>query len=184
MAGKIKGCKSYPTKLVVKAAQGGIMTKPQPTSTAGVQPYQMPVQATNTLAQQRAQAAKDNYASMASDYMARAQARRSAPAAAAPAPYQKMDLAALQAKYGINQPKPAAAPRAAAARTPREGPAQGSAASRNTKYDTYSTKADTKARAMSYGPPTKQQAGYSGVKDMFDGGGPRASGNKSGNKKK
>lgn len=177
---KIKGCKSYPTKLVVKAAQGGIMTKPQPTSTAGVQPYAMPVQATNTLAQQRAQTAKDNYASMASDYMARAQARRSAPAAPAAAPYQKMDLAALQAKYGINQPKPAAAPRAASAPTPRDGPAQGSAASRNTKYDTYSTKADTTARAMSYGPQPKQK-GYTGLKDMVDGGGPGAS---KGNKKK
>ena len=64
----------------------------------------------------------------------------------------------------------------------RSGPAQGSASSRNTKYDTYSTKADTKARAKASGPPTRQQAGYSGVKDMFDGGGPRASSAKKGKK--
>jgi hypothetical protein len=66
-------------------------------------------------------------------------------------------------------------------RDPNE-PRQGSASSRNTKYDTYSTKADTAARAKSAGPPTRQQAGYSGVKDMFDGGGPRASGAKKGKK--
>jgi len=64
----------------------------------------------------------------------------------------------------------------------RKGPLQGSAASRNTKFDTYSTKADTAARAKSAGPPTRQQAGYSGVRDMFDGGGPRASGAKKGKK--
>ena len=64
----------------------------------------------------------------------------------------------------------------------REGGPQGSAASRNTKYDTYSTKADTAARAKASGPPTRQQAGYSGVRDMFDGGGPRASGAKKGKK--
>jgi hypothetical protein len=66
-------------------------------------------------------------------------------------------------------------------RDPNE-PRQGSASSRNTKFDTYSTKADTAARAKSAGPPTRQQAGYSGVKDMFDGGGPRASGAKRGRK--
>ncbi len=64
----------------------------------------------------------------------------------------------------------------------RDGPAQGSAASRNTKYDTYSTKADKAARAKPAGPPTRQQAGYSGVRDMFDGGGPRASSAKKGTK--
>lgn len=64
----------------------------------------------------------------------------------------------------------------------REGPPQGSGASRNTKFDTYSTKADTAARAKASGPPTRQQAGYSGVRDMFDGGGPRASGAKKGKK--
>ena len=55
---------------------------------------------------------------------------------------------------------------------------QGSASSRNTKYDTYSTKADTTARAMSYGPQQKQ-GGYKSVKDavkdVFDGGGLGAS---------
>ena len=56
----------------------------------------------------------------------------------------------------------------------REGPPQGSASSRNTKFDTYSTKADTKARAMSYGPQPKSK-GFTSVKDMFDGGGPGAS---------
>ena len=64
----------------------------------------------------------------------------------------------------------------------REGPPQGSASSRNTKFDTYSTKADTAARAKASGPPTRQQAGYSSVRDMFDGGGPRASGAKKGKK--
>jgi hypothetical protein len=49
-------------------------------------------------------------------------------------------------------------------------PLQGSASSRNTKFDTYSTKADTKDRAMSYGPQPKAK-GYTGLKDMFDGGG-------------
>jgi hypothetical protein len=49
-------------------------------------------------------------------------------------------------------------------RDPNE-PRQGSASSRNTSFDTYSTKADTKARAMSYGPqprsgpPSKPSAG-------------------------
>jgi hypothetical protein len=64
----------------------------------------------------------------------------------------------------------------------REGGAQGSAASRNTKFDTYSTPAAAAARAKTAGPPTRQQAGYSGVKDMFDGGGPRASSAKKGKK--
>lgn len=41
-------------------------------------------------------------------------------------------------------------------------PAQGSASSRNTKYDTYSTKADTTARSMSYGP--QPRAGTTGRK--------------------
>lgn len=41
--------------------------------------------------------------------------------------------------------------RAPVYRDPNE-PRQGSASSRNTSFDTYSTKADTKARAMSYGP--------------------------------
>ena len=53
-------------------------------------------------------------------------------------------------------------------------PLQGSAASRNTKYDTYSTAAAQKDRAMSYGPQPKQQ-GFTSVRDMFDGGGPGAS---------
>ena len=74
-----------------------------------------------------------------------------------------------------------AAPMAAPRRDPNE-PRQGSASSRNTKFDTYSTKADTAARAKASGPPTRQQAGYSGVRDMFDGGGPRASGAKKGKK--
>jgi hypothetical protein len=64
----------------------------------------------------------------------------------------------------------------------REGGPQGSAASRNTKFDTYSTPAAAAARAKPAGPPTRQQAGYSGVKDMFDGGGPRASSAKKGKK--
>jgi hypothetical protein len=42
-------------------------------------------------------------------------------------------------------------------RDPNE-PRQGSASSRNTKYDTYSTAADTKARAMSYGPQPRSGA--------------------------
>lgn len=46
-------------------------------------------------------------------------------------------------------------------RDPNE-PRQGSASSRNTKYDTYSTPADTKARAMSYGP--QPRAGTTGRK--------------------
>ena len=53
-------------------------------------------------------------------------------------------------------------------------PAQGSSASRSTKYDTYSTAAAQKDRAMSYGPQPKQQ-GFTSVRDMFDGGGPGAS---------
>jgi len=64
----------------------------------------------------------------------------------------------------------------------REGPPQGSGASR----DYGSTAADRIAqgggRATASGPPTRQQAGYSGVRDMFDGGGPRASGAKKGKK--
>jgi len=63
----------------------------------------------------------------------------------------------------------------------REGPPQGSGASR----DYGSTAADRiaqAARSKSAGPPTRQQAGYSGVRDMFDGGGPRASGAKKGKK--
>ena len=56
----------------------------------------------------------------------------------------------------------------------REGPPQGSAASRNTSFDTYSTQASQKDRAMSYGPQPKQQ-GFTSVRDMFDGGGPGAS---------
>lgn len=47
---------------------------------------------------------------------------------------------------------------------------QGSGASRNTSFDTYSTPASQKERAMSYGPQQKQQ-GFTSVKDMFDGGG-------------
>jgi hypothetical protein len=63
----------------------------------------------------------------------------------------------------------------------REGPPQGSGASR----DYGGTAADRiaqAARSNSVGPPTRQQAGYSGVKDMFDGGGPRASSAKRGKK--
>jgi hypothetical protein len=51
----------------------------------------------------------------------------------------------------------------------REAP-QGSAASRNTKFDTPS-------KAKASGPATRQQSGYSGVRDMLNGGGPRASRN-------
>ena len=64
----------------------------------------------------------------------------------------------------------------------RDGQPQGSGASR----DYGSTAADRIAqgggRATVSGPPTRQQAGYSGVRDMFDGGGPRASGAKKGKK--
>jgi hypothetical protein len=42
-------------------------------------------------------------------------------------------------------------------RDPNE-PRQGSASSRNTSFDTYSTAADTKARAMSYGPQPRSGA--------------------------
>ena len=56
----------------------------------------------------------------------------------------------------------------------REGPPQGSASSRNTSFDTYSTEAAQKDRAMSYGPQPKSQ-GFTSVRDMFDGGGPGAS---------
>lgn len=173
MAGKIKGCTHYPTKLVTKAATGGIMTVPQQPTNPGVEPYKMPAPAANTQAQQRAQLAKDNYASIASQYMSKAAARRAAPAAAAAPAYQKTDIEALKAKYGLNPP-PAPAARAAAqpaGQAQREGPPQGSAASRNTKWDTYNSPADTKARAMSYGPQPKPK-GFTGLRDMVNGGGP------------
>jgi hypothetical protein len=54
-------------------------------------------------------------------------------------------------------PPPSARSQTAARRDPNE-PRQGSASSRNTKYDTYSTAADTKARAdkaMAKGAPSR-----------------------------
>lgn len=61
-------------------------------------------------------------------------------------------------QFGITSMPMAAAPVAAPIEYYRSEPLQGSAASRNTKYDTYSTKADTAARtsaAMSKGAPSK-----------------------------
>ena len=62
------------------------------------------------------------------------------------------------ATFGITSMPMAAAPVASPVEAYRSEPLQGSAASRNTKYDTYSTKADTAARAsaaMSKGAPSK-----------------------------
>lgn len=184
MAGKIKGCTHYPTKLVTKAATGGIMTVPQQATNSGVQPYTMPAQPTNTAAQQRAQAAKDNYGSIASQYMAKAAARRAAPAAVAPA-YKKTNMADLEKRYGLNQappPAPTAAAAQPAGQVQREGPPQGSGASRNygsTAADRIAQGQNGNGTSKFIGPPVKPK-GFTGLKDMFDGGGPGASKAKAG----